>query len=139
MRAKLLVLSLSCGLLLCDHTVSQAAENKQSLTLESIFASDEFRNKSLQNLQWDSDGSSFTFTKRNRTTGLLDIHKHDIATGNSRLLVAGNDIKYEGNFILILSLLRKPDSMPVKYSLEILVYGSVKETAIGACTSICLT
>ena len=75
---------------------TQAAENKQSLTLESIFASDEFRSKSLRNIQWDSDGSNFTLAKQNPNNGLLDIHEYDIATGNSRLLIAGSDIKYEG-------------------------------------------
>jgi len=95
MRTKLLVLFLLSGSSLFISAFTQAAEDKQALTLESIFASDEFQSKSLQNIQWDSDGSNFTLTKQNPSTGLLDIHEYDIATGNSRLLIAGNDIKYE--------------------------------------------
>jgi dipeptidyl-peptidase-4 len=96
MRTKLVVLSLLTSLSLLDAAFTQAAEDKQSLTLESIFASDEFRNKSLRNVQWDSDGSNFTFIKQNPSTGLLDIHEYDIATGSSRVLIAGNNISYEG-------------------------------------------
>jgi dipeptidyl-peptidase-4 len=96
MRTKLLVLFLLSGSSLFISACTQAAEDKQALTLESIFASGEFQNKSLQNIQWDSGGSNFTFTKQNPGTGLLDIHEYDIATGNSRLLIAGNDIGYEG-------------------------------------------
>ena len=64
MRTKLLVLSLLTGLSLFNAKLTQALEDTQSLTLESIFASGEFRNKSVQNVQWDSDGSNFTFTKQ---------------------------------------------------------------------------
>ncbi len=96
MRTKLLVLSLLTSLSLFNATLTQALEDKQSLTLESIFASGEFQSKSLQNVQWGNDGSSFTYTKKNPSTALLDIHENDIATGNSRLVIAGNNIKYEG-------------------------------------------
>ena len=65
MRTKLLVLSLLTSLSLFNATLTQALEDKQSLTLESIFASGEFRSKSLQNVQWGNDGSSFTYTKKN--------------------------------------------------------------------------
>jgi len=96
MRTKLLVLALSTSLSLLNATFSQTLGDKQPLTLESIFASGEFRSKSLQNIQWGNDGSSFTFTKQDPSTALLNIHEYDIATGNSRLLIAGNNIKYEG-------------------------------------------
>lgn len=94
MRTRLLVLSLLTSLSLFNATIVQALEDKQSLTLESIFASGEFRNKSLQNVQWNSEGSKFTFIKQNPSTGLLDIHEYNIATGSSRLLIAGNNINY---------------------------------------------
>lgn len=96
MRTKLLVLALSTSLSLLNATFSQTLGDKQPLTLESIFASGEFRSKSLQNIQWGNDGSSFTFTKQDPSTALLNIHEYDIVTGNSRLLIAGNNIKYEG-------------------------------------------
>ncbi len=88
MRTKLLVLSLLTSLSLFNATLTQALEDKQSLTLESIFSIGEFQSKSLKNVQWGNDGSSFTYTKKNPSTALLDIHENDIATGNSRLLIA---------------------------------------------------
>ncbi len=95
MRSRLLVLILLSECWLFNAVFAQAAEDKLSLTLESIFASDEFKNKSLQNIQWDNVGTSFTFAKKNASTELLDIHEYDIATGNTRLLISGNMLKYK--------------------------------------------
>jgi len=96
MRTKSVLWSLVAGLFLFNATLTHALEEKQSLTLESIFASNEFQNKSLQNVQWGNDGSTFTFTAKNQNTGLLDIHEYDIATGNSRLLISGDQVEIDG-------------------------------------------
>jgi dipeptidyl-peptidase-4 len=96
MRTKSVLWSLIAGLLLLNATLVHALEEKQPLTLESIFASGEFQNKSLQNVQWSNDGSTFSFTEKNPKTGLLDIHEYDIATGDSRLLISGDEIEIDG-------------------------------------------
>jgi len=96
MRTRLVLWSLITGLFLFHATLSHALEEKQSLTLESIFASNEFQNKSLQNVQWSNEGSTFTFTEKNQNTGLLDIHEYDLATGNSRLLISGEQVEVDG-------------------------------------------
>jgi hypothetical protein len=88
MRTKSVLWSLIAGLLLLNATLVHALEEKQPLTLESIFASGEFQNKSLQNVQWSNDGSTFSFTEKNPKTGLLDIQEYDIATGDRRLAIA---------------------------------------------------
>jgi dipeptidyl-peptidase-4 len=96
MRTKSLLPTLITSLSLFNAAFTQAGEDTRPLTLESIFASAEFKNRTLQNIQWDEDGSNFTFTEKNPHTELLDIHEYNIATGDTRLLVSGDDIKYEG-------------------------------------------
>ena len=82
-------------LLLISGTTCPADQNRQALTLESIFASGEFENKSLQNIQWNSNGKSFTFTKKNPETGLLDIHEYNVAEDTTRLVISGDMLKYQ--------------------------------------------
>ncbi len=96
MRTKPVLRSLLTSFFLLNATFAHALEEKKSLTLESIFASDEFQNKSLQNVQWGNDGSTFTYTKTTQHTGLLDIHEYEIATGNSRMLISGGKFEFDG-------------------------------------------
>ncbi len=96
MRTKPVLWSPLAIFFLFNATFAHALEEKKSLTLESIFASNEFQNKSLQNVQWGNDGSTFTFTDKNQKTGLLDIHEYDIVTGNSRLIISGDKFELDG-------------------------------------------
>jgi dipeptidyl-peptidase-4 len=73
-----------------------AASGKPALSLESIFSSAEFRSKALENVQWSTDGSSFTFTRRSPDTGLLDIYQHQLAAADDRLLLSSSALSYNG-------------------------------------------
>ena len=95
MRKNLLAYGLINCLLLLNGATCLAVQNKQALTLESIFARGEFDNKSLQNIQWNSDENSFTFTKKNPGSGLLDIHEYNVAQGTTRLIIAGDRLEYQ--------------------------------------------
>ena len=81
-------------LLLMFGVTCHAAQDKQPLTLESIFAGSEFDNPLPQNIQWHNDSKRFTFTSTNPDTGLLDIHEYDVAAGASRLIIAGDALRY---------------------------------------------
>ncbi|HLF30923.1 MAG TPA: DPP IV N-terminal domain-containing protein, partial [Xanthomonadales bacterium] len=73
-----------------------AAANRPSLTLESIFSSPDFRSENLNNVQWSEDGANFTFTRRDPHTGLLDIHQHDLASGETRVLLPAKVLSHQG-------------------------------------------
>ncbi|MGH8167020.1 MAG: DPP IV N-terminal domain-containing protein, partial [Woeseiaceae bacterium] len=70
--------------------------DRQPLTLESIFASQDLQNRTVENLQWNADGSAFTFTGRNPESGLPDIYEQNIASGANRLVVRGDAPAYDG-------------------------------------------
>ena len=89
------LLALVTCLFLINGTLCQAAPGKQPLTLESIFAGSEFENILPQNIQWQNDERSFTFTRKNPETGLLDIHEYDVASGATRLIIAGDTLRDE--------------------------------------------
>ena len=82
-------------LLLMFGVTGHAAQDKQPLTLESIFAGGEFDNNLPQNIQWHNGSGRFTFTRINPETGLADILAHDVATGASRLVIPGDALRYE--------------------------------------------
>ena len=82
-------------LLVLSGTTSLADQDKKALTLESIFAGSEFNNNLPQNIQWHNREQSFTFTRKNPNTGLLDIHEHDIAGGATRLIISGDTLRYQ--------------------------------------------
>lgn len=86
-----------------------AAEDSQRLTLESIFASPDFGNRLLQNVQWTEDGSSFTYTIPDRDSGLLDIHRHDVTTGTDELLIPGRELTHDGEPVAMSSYQWSPD------------------------------
>ena len=73
-----------------------ADQDRQPLTLESIFAGSEFENNLPQNIQWHENGQRFTFTRKNPDTGLLDIHEHDVAGGKTRLIIPGDALRHQG-------------------------------------------
>jgi len=73
-----------------------ADSGKPSLPLESIFTGPEFQSKALDNLQWRADGSSFTYTRRNPSTGLLDIFEQDVDDSKERLLLSSDSLTHQG-------------------------------------------
>lgn len=75
------------------------ANDKKPLTLEDIYDSDKFRGKTIENIQWQPDGSAFTFTKRNEETEQLDIYTHEVKSGKEKRLLAGADLKYENESV----------------------------------------
>ncbi len=86
--------ALAASLLLFSGTACVAAQDRLPLTLESIFAGSEFDNPLPQNIQWHNDSKRFTFTRTNPDTGLPDIHEYDVAAGASRLIIAGDALRY---------------------------------------------
>ena len=86
--------ALAASLLLFSGTTCVAAQDRLPLTLESIFAGSEFDNRLPQNIQWHNNSERFTFTRTNPDTGLLDIHEYDVAAGASRLIIAGDALRY---------------------------------------------
>ena len=86
--------ALAAFLLLFSGTTYVTAQDRLPLTLESIFAGSDFDNRLPQNIQWHNDSKRFTFTRTNPDTGLLDIHEYDVAAGASRLIIAGDALRY---------------------------------------------
>lgn len=76
--------------------VARADEAGHPLTLEAIFASDVFHNKSIDNVQWDAGGKSFTFSRENPRTGLVDVYRQQLQSGNEERLVAGEALNWKG-------------------------------------------
>ncbi|MFQ6609963.1 MAG: S9 family peptidase [Fidelibacterota bacterium] len=74
-------------------------QTREPLTLEELFTTDQFKPNRVENIQWRPDGEAFTFTEKNTTTGFLDIYEHDVKTGESVLLVAGDELTYDAEKI----------------------------------------
>ena len=72
-----------------------AATGKPPLSLESIFSGPEFHGNKLENVQWSTDGSVFTFTRRNNKTQMLDLYEHELASGENRLLISSDELIYQ--------------------------------------------
>ena len=83
------------GMTLLGGTTCLADQARQALTLESIFSGSEFNNNLPQNIQWHNNGQRFTFTTKNPDSGLLDIHEHDVAGGETRLIIPGDTFRYQ--------------------------------------------
>lgn len=73
-----------------------AANNTAKLTLDDIFASTQFRGKTVSDVQWLPDGSAFTFT-RTSAEGATEIWRHDVATGKENLILEGDKLTINGN------------------------------------------
>jgi len=95
MRAKLTFCLMTgvCAMFCAIGT--SASSNKPPLSLESIFSGSEFQNATLDNMQWHGNGSSFTFTRRNAETGLLDVYEHEVKSGKNKLLISSRELVYK--------------------------------------------
>jgi dipeptidyl-peptidase 4 len=96
MRAGLVLSQVTLLLSLLWGTAASGSDERPSLTLESIFASSEFQNKSVQNVQWSRDGSSFTYTAQNEGSTRLDIREHEVASGVDRVALSGEMLTHNG-------------------------------------------
>ena len=76
--------------------VSQSIE---SLTLEEIYSTNHFDENKIENIQWEPNSKSFTYTKLNSLTNLQEIYKHDISGGTDQLLLSGNELIYNATVI----------------------------------------
>lgn len=82
------------------NAVAESKSNgRTTFPLESIFSGPDFQNRALDNLQWSEDGSSFTYTRRDPSTGLLDIYEQDVADSNERLLLFSKSLTHQGKNI----------------------------------------
>ena len=76
-------------------TTVGASTSRPPLSLESIFSGSEFHSVALDNVQWSTDGTRFTFTRRNASSGLLDLYEHDVTSEENRLLISANELIYQ--------------------------------------------
>lgn len=88
---------MSVLMILGGLTAMQA--QKKKLTLDDIFVSDQFRGKTVDNVQWLPDGSAFTFTRSNPQTGQNDIFRYDVKSGKENLVLASADLMVNGTAI----------------------------------------
>lgn len=75
-------------------TSNVTAQEENKLTLEDIFASNKYVAAKIVNIQWLPDGSAFTYTVVNKTHNLFDIHKYEVESGLSTIILSGIDLKW---------------------------------------------
>ncbi len=73
-----------------------ADDGKPPLPLDSIFSGEAFQSRGLDHLQWSDDGKSFTYTRRDPATGLLDIVEQNVQKPGERVLLSSAEMLYEG-------------------------------------------
>ena len=75
------------------------AQEKKKLTVDAIYGSgsDQFKGKTVDDIQWLPDGSAFTFTRENETTGKLDIYRHNVKSGEETLILEGDGLMFNGS------------------------------------------
>lgn len=89
--------------------LAQAESQKPGLTLDSIFATDDFQSQLIENLQWSSDSKSYTFTRTDPATGLLDIYQYTIANNSEQLLLATKSLNVAGQNVQLSGYRFTPD------------------------------
>jgi len=99
MRDKLFLFPFIIILSLMNPIIAFSSDAKLELTLEGIFASKKFQNRTIDNIQWRKDSSAFSFTEVNVKTELLDIYEYKLADGSRSLLISGEEFQYKGEAI----------------------------------------
>jgi len=97
------------GAILALASTLALASDKKQLTLEDIFDSTQFDGKYVSNIQWHPNSAWFNFTRENPGTGQLDIFEQGVKKGNERVVVAGADLKYQGQPIGMSGYTRSAD------------------------------
>ncbi len=80
-------------------TSNVTAQEENQLTLEDIFVSNKYVPAKLANIRWLPDGGAFTYTLMNTKHKLFDIHKYEVESGTSTLLLSGIDLKWKNKSI----------------------------------------
>lgn len=75
------------------------AQKKLPLNLQEIFLSTDFTEHPVENIEWLPNSKAFTYTEKNNGTGLLDIYKHDLISGQNSLLISGEELKNKTEII----------------------------------------
>lgn len=92
---------------------AHAETDKRPLTLDSIFSTDDFQSQLIENLQWSPDGESFTFTRQDPVTGLLDIYLYkrgaDNVKSSEQLLLASANLNLDGQNVQMSGYQFSPD------------------------------
>ncbi len=75
------------------------AQEKKFLTLKDIYDSTKLNGTEVENIQWNPNGSTFTYNKDNNQSGLLDIYEHNVSSGKDFILVKGSQLVYKSKTI----------------------------------------
>lgn len=75
------------------------AQEKKKLTMDDIFISDQFRGKTIDDIQWLPDGSAFTFTREVWGNGIPDIYRHHVKSGEESLILKSSELQYGGEVV----------------------------------------
>ena len=71
------------------------AQQPAALNLEELFATTNFDEQPLENIEWMPSSDAFTYTKLNTDTQYLDIYRYDVESGISSLFVSGSNLKFK--------------------------------------------
>lgn len=75
------------------------AQEKLPLSLQKLFLNTDFDEHPVENIEWLPNNEAFTYTEKNNGTGLLDIYKHDLISGQNSLLISGEELKIKTEII----------------------------------------
>lgn len=81
-------------LILFIFTTVNAQQKK--FTVDDIYTNRSFSPKNIQGLKWFDNGNSYSFMKMNAETKTMELHAHELKSGEEKLLVSGTDLKLEG-------------------------------------------
>lgn len=85
---KLAYLFLGLALFACS-----LSSNEKKFTNQSIYSSNEFSGKTLQNVKWIDGGKKFSFQEMDPTTRTAKIYSHTVASGKKELILDTKDLK----------------------------------------------
>ena len=99
------------GLALAQHA-------PKAFTVEEIYGTERFADKSLRSVQWHPHGRQFTYLKRDSSTGFDDIWAYEAATGDRTLLVdASKLVNRQGDQAIEIShYLWSPDGSKILFA-----------------------
>jgi dipeptidyl-peptidase-4 len=63
------------------------------LTVDDVFTNRSFAPKSIMGLQWFDNGNSYSFLKMNPETKSMDLYRHDLKSGEEKVIVSGSELK----------------------------------------------
>ena len=84
--------------LMIGGTTDVNSQSKRPLSLEDIYASDQFKGKTVSDVQWFPDGTAFTFT-RTDANGEKEVLRHFVSTGREELILKPKDLFFNGEYV----------------------------------------